>query len=273
MPATRFKIVFEGHLQPGYTLAAAKNNLATLFNGDTDTIDTLFSGHTVSLKRDLSYEAAEKYLAALSDAGIQARIEQELETQLSLDLLTISPHRANAHESQPSPYSPPEEAVEPRGPSYYGPLKVMSFKGRIARLRYMAWSLAITLPVILAGAVAALIFPLSATLGYSIVAIAAAGMIVTSQQITAQRLHDMGWSGWLAPLQLIPGISSIFALFLAVVPGNQEPNQYGAPPPPNSRAVKFICGLWVAVILLAILGLALGGAAHLAGEMSHVPAA
>ena len=46
--------------------------------------------------------------------------------------------------------------------------------------------------------------------------------------ITARRLHDVGKSGWLLLLALIPVIGVLIVLFLCIPAGSGEANQYGA---------------------------------------------
>ena len=46
--------------------------------------------------------------------------------------------------------------------------------------------------------------------------------------ITARRLHDVGKSGWLQLLALIPVIGILIVLFLCIPAGSGESNQYGA---------------------------------------------
>jgi len=84
-------------------------------------------------------------------------------------------------------------------------------------------------------------------------------VVVVSVQIGVQRLHDLGWSGWLYLLNLVPLVNSIFPLLLLVMPGNTGANQYGAPPPRNSTAVKVMASLWLAFIpLMLIIVVSLG---------------
>ena len=45
-----------------------------------------------------------------------------------------------------------------------------------------------------------------------------------------QRCRDMGCSGWLVLLTLIPMISLLFIIVLLVVPGNKGVNKYGPSP-------------------------------------------
>ena len=96
MTEARYKIVFDGQLMPEMTLETVKDNLARLFKSDPSKIDALFSGSPVALKRDLAETEADKYLAALQQAGAQARKEQEA-VALSLVETTPEPATAPAH--------------------------------------------------------------------------------------------------------------------------------------------------------------------------------
>ena len=71
MSEPRYKIVFDGALQPGVDLTTAKLNLAALFKSDVAAIERLFNGSTIALKRDLSHSDAQTYLQALSKTGIE----------------------------------------------------------------------------------------------------------------------------------------------------------------------------------------------------------
>lgn len=57
-------------------------------------------------------------------------------------------------------------------------------------------------------------------------------------EIAAQvrRLHDLGQSGWLAALNLVPGVSPLMWLVLVLAPGQLHDNVYGAAANPASPA-------------------------------------
>ena len=92
MTEARYKIVFDGQLMPEMTLETVKDNLARLFKSDPSKIDALFSGSPVALKRDLAETEADKYLAALQQAGAQARKEQEA---VALSLVDSAPEQVS----------------------------------------------------------------------------------------------------------------------------------------------------------------------------------
>jgi uncharacterized membrane protein YhaH (DUF805 family) len=266
MSDNRFKIVFDGALLPGVESTTAKLNLAELFKSDVEAIEKLFTGRPVALKRDLSRPDAETYLTALKNAGIDARIEAEQPVAFSL---------AETHETEPasdfsrpaaSPYAPPRAAVGDDLPEY-AELKIFTIHGRIGRLRYLAWTLVLTVAMLVASGILATagfaVATASPTAGIILGSLLGFALFVAivwvSVQIGVQRLHDLGWSGWLYLLNLVPLVNSIFPLLLLVLPGNTGANQYGAPPPRNSTAVKVLASLWLAFIpLMLIIVMALG---------------
>lgn len=216
MSDNRFKIVFDGALLPGVESTTAKLNLAELFKSEVEAIEKLFTGRPVALKRDLSRPDAETYLAALKNAGVDARIEAEQPVAFNL---------AETHEtdsgasdfSRPatSPYAPPRAAVGDDLPEF-STLNVFTVNGRIGRLRFLAWTLVLSLALF---AIVGALF----TVGVGIAAASPTAAIIIgsllglvllvasvwmSVLITVQRLHDLGWSGWLWFLNLVPIVDS-----------------------------------------------------------------
>jgi uncharacterized membrane protein YhaH (DUF805 family) len=66
-------------------------------------------------------------------------------------------------------------------------------------------------------------------------------LLVPSIAVGARRLHDIGKSGWLQLLGIIPLIGWAILIYWAVQPGQAESNQYGpptsdAPPAPPEMA-------------------------------------
>lgn len=276
MSDDRFKIVFDGALLPGVESTTAKLNLAELFKTDVESVERLFTGREVALKRDLSRTDADTYLLALKNAGVDARIEAEQPLAFSL----TEAHETGSGTVSESPYAPPRAAVGEPLPEF-ATLKVFTLDGRIGRLRLLAWTLVLTIAflavssvLLVAGLVIATSAPTTAIiLGALVGLVVLAVSFWVNVQITVQRLHDLGWSGWLWFLHLVPVVNSIFPILLLVLPGNTGANRYGAPPPPNSRAVKVLSALWLAFIPLMIIAmLALGMSGYLNTLESQVDA-
>ena len=259
MSDSRFKIVFDGALRPGVESTTAKLNLAELFKSDVEAIEKLFTGRPVALKRDLSHSDAETYLTALHNAGVDARIEAEQPVAFSL-AETHETNSSTTDRAAASPYAPPRAAVGDDLPEF-ATLKVFTIHGRIGRLRYLAWTLALTVAMLVAAGIISTVGFAVATASPTIAIIIGSllgfalfvALVVVSVQIGVQRLHDLGWSGWLYLLNLVPLVNSVFPLLLLVLPGNTGANQYGAPPPRNSTAVKILASLWLAFIPLMLI--------------------
>ena len=56
------------------------------------------------------------------------------------------------------------------------------------------------------------------------------GTLVPYAAVTARRLHDIGKSGWMWLVSLIPLIGGIWFIILTVTEGDRGPNQYGLDP-------------------------------------------
>ena len=318
MPQNKYKIVFKGELQADAVLDEVKAQLAKLFKSDSTKINALFAGGPIALKRDLSSEEADKYLAALQCTGAKVYKESDLAASLSLvatddhdteqataaqsadsaqmncpkcahsqakapicaacgiviekflarqaELAASAP--VTAHASAPAsasnptdttPYAPPTSNVAEALPEF-AELKLFGIDGRLGRLRYLAWSLAISVAAMFIaglGMLAAYGFSEMASLlaiaGGVIATVAVVAVAVISIQIGVKRLHDIGWSGWLLLLNLIPVVGSVFAIIMLLVPGSSAANRFGPPPPPNSRGVKILASLWLLIPVIGIL--------------------
>ncbi|HLA32727.1 MAG TPA: DUF805 domain-containing protein, partial [Pseudomonas sp.] len=121
------------------------------------------------------------------------------------------------------------------------------------RLRYLAWSLVLMLACMPLLGVAAGFFAVSEILGGVLMAVVGVAIAVVGILFGVQRLHDIGWSGWLLLLNLVPVVGGVFSLLMFIIPGSTEANRFGPPPPPNSTPVKVLAALWLAIIVLGIV--------------------
>jgi len=153
-----------------------------------------------------------------------------------------------------SPYAPPQAQVGEELPEFCE-LKPLGIEGRIGRVRYLGWNMAlffIFMPII---AITSLLGFVSQYLGIGLAAIATIVYLVFSIRISVQRLHDIGWSGWLLLLCLAPFVGWVFPLLILLIPGTEGPNRFGAPPPPNSRSVVLLAwSMLVVPVVFGILG-------------------
>ena len=178
-------------------------------------------------------------------------------------------HAPPASDPANTPYATPRAAVGEVLPAF-GELNAFTIDGRIGRLRYLAWSLVLMFATAGVMGVVAIAAGISEVLGGILGIAVLIGMLVVSVQIGVQRLHDIGWSGWLLLLNIVPIVNSVFWLLMLVVPGSQGANRFGSPPPANSTAVKILAGLFLALLIGSVLTLFLGGFAMLGLALSDM---
>lgn len=68
-----YNVVFKGELVRSFDLTVVKKNIGQLFKMDGQKLETLFSGKTIILKRNLNFDTATKYRVAIKKAG--ARVD------------------------------------------------------------------------------------------------------------------------------------------------------------------------------------------------------
>jgi uncharacterized membrane protein YhaH (DUF805 family) len=147
-----------------------------------------------------------------------------------------------------NPYSAPNAALSEAAPDdqVYQP-KIFALRGRIGRLRYLAYTFFLTL--LCAGAIAilsAMLIPLLATRDSSgvlpaiMVGVLYVPMIAVTLILAKRRFNDLDRSGWLALLMLLPIINFFCGLYLIFGPGSPETNRYGAPPAKNGAALVIV---------------------------------
>jgi len=160
---------------------------------------------------------------------------------------------------QHNPYQAPSSNTELNTKSGTYQPKVFSTKGRIGRLRYLAYIWAgylVVIPVALMGGIASISGdPSSSSLsGFMIflLVIAYIVMIAFFIILAKRRLNDLDHSGWMALIMLVPLVNVIFGLYIIFAAGKPDHNRFGPPPTKNSLIVK-IAGLAMPVI--AIIGI------------------
>jgi uncharacterized membrane protein YhaH (DUF805 family) len=140
-----------------------------------------------------------------------------------------------------NPYVAPRAPVAD-APEEFQPVRVLSVSGRIGRVRYILYTMA--LPMILMF----LVGLLAALLGEAGMALIVAGwvaVVVISMMLTIQRSHDFDMTGWFALLGLVPLANLAFWF----IPGSPGANRYGAPTPPNGLGV--LIGVWTVPLLVS----------------------
>ena len=113
MPEATYSVIFRGDLQPGYTVADVKANFARLFKAGPETVEKLFSGRPLALKKGLSEAQAGQLQATLSKLGAQSTVRAEGGEQPVPPPAAPSPQVAAAPvaEVRETPVAPAESAA------------------------------------------------------------------------------------------------------------------------------------------------------------------
>ncbi len=164
--------------------------------------------------------------------------------------------------SDENPYTAPNAALATGQPALNQPI-ILSSKGRIGRLRYLAYSscliiLCVPLMIIIGSIsrVAGIGIYQTGTTSSSDVFSLATGLIAGIVLIIFEkrRLNDLNRSGWWILLNAVPFINFLLAVYIVFFPGTKGSNNFGPAPAENSPRVKILAwGPLTLVIILAIL--------------------
>ncbi len=103
--------------------------------------------------------------------------------------------------------------------------KYVKFSGRASRVEFWSYTL-INFAIIIALQVIGEIIKDN----YILVSVYALAVFLPSISVSVRRLHDVGRSGWMMLIILIPIIGAIWLFVLNITPGNASENKYGPAP-------------------------------------------
>jgi len=250
-----YRIIFSGQPLPQVTAEQLQANLAQRFKISPEKARAMMGRGDVVLKKGQPEDKAQRYLAALRQAGAVARMELE-QAQVPTPQSAPTPAAA-AH----NPYAAPRARVaDVREVQEYGELKPWNIHGRIGRLRLLAWFIVLILTFVGLMALSMGIMSIlgeNSTLAVILLVLSILAALYIKFCISVKRLHDIGLSAWFMLISLIPIIGILCDIALFFWPGSKDENDYGPPPPPNSTAVKILAVLFIAFFIYGITLLAL----------------
>ncbi len=136
-----------------------------------------------------------------------------------------------------------------------------SAKQRIGRLRWLVYGagaqVGMTIVLTVAVAIFILVFGINeGDLRMSFVTMIIGllfylGSFILAVLYNNRRLHDVGKSGWLNLLILVPVLNLLFILYLLFAPGDKQSNRFGSQPSPNSIPL-WIAGLFIPIAFLGL---------------------
>jgi uncharacterized membrane protein YhaH (DUF805 family) len=146
-------------------------------------------------------------------------------------------------------YAPPQTHVADmaRGTGF-AELNYFSARGRIGRLRHLAYATGASFVYNVMNTVATVALHDSALL--AVVSIGGAIALIWFGILCAiKRCHDMDISGWWSLTAILP----VIALAWIFWPGSKGENRFGPPPPPNTWGVRVLGLLLPIIALIGIL--------------------
>ena len=133
-----------------------------------------------------------------------------------------------------NPYGAPRSTVGDR--EQFQPVKLFAVSGRIGRVRYIVYSMLVSLVLVVP---AMALVALSPAAGMAALMLAYVACFVMSMMLTIQRCHDFDMTGWFSLLVFVPFANLMFWF----IPGTDGANRFGAKTPPNSTGV--LIAIWM----------------------------
>lgn len=136
---------------------------------------------------------------------------------------------------------------------------MFALRGRIGRLRYLAYSIVLNILMLIVGGVLVAILMSLSSSNEGLNFVLYTPPIIVSLMMAVRRLNDLNRNGWLCLLFFVPLVNVVGALWLLSASGTHGSNRYGPAPPPNTRATKALAwgGLVVAALLVMVVTIAL----------------
>ncbi|MCP4766544.1 MAG: DUF805 domain-containing protein [Gammaproteobacteria bacterium] len=157
-----------------------------------------------------------------------------------------------------NPYSAPDAELDNGSGELYSP-KILSFNGRIGRLRYLAYGVGSSFLFILAmiplGAASAIMGGETGPSGIGMIGIGVLyiAMIVVSVMFGKRRLNDLNRGGWWLLLFLVPIVNLLLSIYMVFFPGSEGDNNFGSAPQANSIGVLILGWMMPALFILGIV--------------------
>ena len=137
-------------------------------------------------------------------------------------------------------------------PPVGAPPTLFQLRGRIGRVRYLAYSVAFGALVFVATVAGMAVTGEGGGAEFvkwlSVLAGAVLGVMVGGR-----RLHDLGRTRWIALALLVPIVNLAVGLWLSCAPGERGENRFGPPPAPNTRGVILLAWALPVVFLAGVL--------------------
>lgn len=230
MGETHYKLIYAGDIVPGFERDDVWNNLQALLSADNTTMDQLFSGQLVVLRKNLTTDQIRPYKQAMENAGAVCRV-------------------------LPVDNEPPAEDNIQSQPPQASACRLLS---RLSRVRFIAQLWAVALLALAGWYLPESIMPQLSQhvpglelwhLVTGLLSLAGALMLIAS----IRRLHDINIKGWISLLLFVPGVNCLLLLWLLFAPGSADSNRFG-PQPRAAGVIAQLLGLWLPLLAIIAAG-------------------
>lgn len=186
------------------------------------------------------------------------------------------------HDEEYNPYSAPTADMSDYDDDYfeYDTTPFYKATGRIGRVRFLAYSMMMALSLLAMLAIFGILITIISLVSESIAMVIGIAMYVVvfifslqaSFAPSMRRLNDLNRTGFIALLYFVPIINVLLWLYLALVPGDEEMNDYGAPAEPPTTAMTVLAAVFpIFAVVMSIAAMIVLPAyqSHLGGTQSH----
>jgi len=164
----------------------------------------------------------------------------------------------SAEMSAENPYSAPGAELKSGQNELYTP-SILSFSGRIGRLRYLAYSMAsyLLLMLVMVPMLGVSAFmggaPDISTIGMLVMGVLYIAMFVVWIAFAKRRLNDLNRNGWWLLLALVPFVNFLLTIYMMFFPGTDGSNNYGAVPVANTLGVQILAWMMPVMFVVGII--------------------
>lgn len=134
-----------------------------------------------------------------------------------------------------NPYQRPRATVADSDEPEYQTVRIFGVSGRVGRVRYIAYTVGLSLLILAAAGVVAAVLDRAlggnGVVGISLIIAAYGAVLLAYVFLTIQRCHDFDVNGWLSIVFILIPLG-MFALW--IIPGTRGANRWGPPTAPNS---------------------------------------
>lgn len=215
------------------------------------------------------HEQARADICAACGIVVEKFLKRQAEKAAREAELAAAQTAASQPEEADNPYQPGTVAGTFSGyadPEFLG----LGFDGRIGRVRFLAWSIGIGLVFMLGMMLSGVLGAATGGILMLLLVPLYIGALVYMLRLSALRLHDRNLTGWLAVLWIVPLVNFVFWIVLAVLPGDEGDNDYGAPPSPPTGLEKIgaIAYVVLTVVSMLVTFAAIGAAMQQVGDLA-----